>query len=104
MSLSISTALPNAKQVSPLWGSRLQAREPNVCWDSSPLDPVVERYSARAGVGEALLTRGSTAAAPPAVMHLHQPGQASDPSVCATERPGHRLAPATPVLALGNSP
>ena len=83
---------------------RLHAREPSVCWDSSFLNPAVERYSARARVREASLTRGPTAAAPPAVMHLRQPDQASDPPVCATESPKACLARATQVLALGNSP
>ena len=83
---------------------RLQASELNVCWDSLLLDPVVEGYSARAGAGEASVTRGSTAAAPPAVMHLHKPGQASYPPVCANDSPICCLAPRTQVLTLGNSP
>ena len=55
-------------------------------------------------MGEASLTRGSTAAAPPAVMHLHQPIQASNPFICVTESHKHGLAPGAQVLALGNNP
>ena len=83
---------------------RLQAREPDARWDSSFLNPVVERYSAGAGTGEASLARGSTAAATPAVLYLHQPGQTSDPPACATEIPKACLALAAQELELCNSP
>ena len=73
-------------------------------WESSFLYPVVEGYSAGAGAGEASVTRGSTAAAPLAVVHLRQPDQALDPPVCAADVPDYCLPPVAQMLALGNNP